>query len=95
MAGCSDGDEGWLGEGKNVPKYPLAAMKGMEEGTVPRGRKSEEERTSPPSVHSCLSSPKAGACAVLHAQAKRELFARDTAGSWQPDDISWEHVRVV
>lgn len=62
---------------------------------MPRGRKSEKERTSPPSVHSCLSSPKARACAVLHARATRELFARHTAGSWQPGDISWEHMRVV
>lgn len=38
-------------------------------------------------------SPKAAAYTGLCVTGTRELFARDTAGSWQASAVSWEQVR--
>lgn len=45
-----------------------------------------------PSMRCCLSTPKAGAYTGLCVAGTRELFARDTAGSWQASTIPWEQI---
>lgn len=54
--------------------------------------KSEKEGTSAPSMHNCLPTPKAGGYTGLCVASTHELFARDTAGSWQSSAFSWEQI---
>lgn len=59
-----------------------------------RGQGDEEVRERAHlSPHPCLSTPKAGGYTGLCVAGTRELFARNTAGSWQPSAISRVQIR--